>query len=50
MERLYEVLVVFYCQLSRKELALLAGNDTDSFNRWEAMQLLGTKAQRSQCD
>jgi len=27
-----------------KELALLAGNDTDSFNRWEAMQQLGTKA------
>lgn len=26
------------------ELALLAGSDTDSFNRWDAMQRLGTKA------
>eukprot|EP00442_Polarella_glacialis_P001959 CAMPEP_0115089878 /NCGR_PEP_ID=MMETSP0227-20121206/25020_1 /TAXON_ID=89957 /ORGANISM="Polarella glacialis, Strain CCMP 1383" /LENGTH=982 /DNA_ID=CAMNT_0002480765 /DNA_START=46 /DNA_END=2994 /DNA_ORIENTATION=- len=29
---------------SNEDLALLAGNDTDSFNRWEAMQRLGTKA------
>jgi len=28
---------------SDEELALLAGGDTDSFNRWEAMQRLGTK-------
>eukprot|EP00931_Biecheleriopsis_adriatica_P023520 TRINITY_DN14839_c0_g2_i1.p1 TRINITY_DN14839_c0_g2~~TRINITY_DN14839_c0_g2_i1.p1 ORF type:complete len:915 (-),score=199.93 TRINITY_DN14839_c0_g2_i1:119-2821(-) len=29
---------------SDEELALLAGGDTDSFNRWEAMQRLGTKS------
>jgi aminopeptidase N len=29
---------------SDEELALLAGCDTDSFNRWEAMQRLGTKS------
>eukprot|EP00929_Paragymnodinium_shiwhaense_P007420 TRINITY_DN111332_c0_g1_i1.p1 TRINITY_DN111332_c0_g1~~TRINITY_DN111332_c0_g1_i1.p1 ORF type:complete len:1064 (+),score=335.62 TRINITY_DN111332_c0_g1_i1:38-3193(+) len=27
-----------------EDLALLAGNDTDSFNRWEAAQKLGSKA------
>lgn len=29
---------------SDKDLALLAAFDTDSFNRWESMQRLGTKA------
>eukprot|EP00933_Yihiella_yeosuensis_P047162 TRINITY_DN4286_c0_g1_i2.p1 TRINITY_DN4286_c0_g1~~TRINITY_DN4286_c0_g1_i2.p1 ORF type:complete len:886 (-),score=185.51 TRINITY_DN4286_c0_g1_i2:200-2830(-) len=28
---------------SDEDLALLAGGDTDSFNRWESMQRLGTK-------
>ena len=31
---------------SDEELSLLAAFDTDSFNRWEAMQRLGTKARR----
>ena len=32
------------CVCVCEELALLAGSDTDPFNRWEAMQRLGTKA------
>jgi len=36
--------VVLQYPYTEEELALLAGNDTDSFNRWEAMQRLGTKA------
>ena len=29
---------------SDEDLSLLAGFDTDSFNRWESMQRLGSKA------
>eukprot|EP00438_Fugacium_kawagutii_P022011 Skav203246 [mRNA] locus=scaffold2454:67823:72848:+ [translate_table: standard] len=32
---------------SDEDLSLLAGFDTDSFNRWEAMQRLGSKAQHT---
>lgn len=31
-------------EYSDEDLVLLAGGDTDSFNRWESMQRLGTKA------